>query len=123
MVVRGDFAEAHPDIVCRFVKTAIEAVADYNAHPTEYGPGTDKGAAVAAAISGDPDQAGAIMGLHDFPPVETQLSPAWLGGGAAAALGATSEFLKAQGKIDAVLDSYDGAIDAGFVQRVKDGGC
>ena len=64
-----------------------------------------------------------MLALYDFPTLEQQVSATWLGGGVAGALQATSEFLKDQGKIDKVLDSYDGASNASFAKMALEGGC
>ena len=42
-----------------------------------------------------------------------------MGGGAAKALGATADFLKAQKKIPALLPDYSVAINPTFVQNIK----
>jgi len=123
MVARSEFAKANPDFMCKYIKMVAAADADYRSNPASYGPGTDKAKAIAKVVGGDHEQVGGVLALYDFPTLEQQVSATWLGGGVAAALTATSEFLKAQGKIDKVLDSYDGAADATYAKMALDGKC
>ena len=123
MVARKGFTDENPEFACQWVKMVAEADADYRGNPTDYGPGTDKAMAIAKAVSGQEEQVGGVLALYGYPTLEEQVSAAWLGGGVAKALKATSEFLKEQGKIDKVLDSYDGASNAKFAKMALEGGC
>ena len=123
MVARKGFTDDNPEFTCQWVKMVAEADADYRANPNSYGPGTDKAKAIADAVSGQEEQVGGVLALYDYPSLEEQVSATWLGGGVAAALKATSEFLAEQGKIDAVLDSYDDASNASFAKMALEGGC
>lgn len=123
MVARKGFTEENPEFTCQWVKMVAAADADYRANPNDYGPGTDKAKAIAAAVSGQEDQVGGVLELYDYPTLEEQVSGTWLGGGVANALTATSEFLKDQGKIDTVLDSYEDASNPTFANMALQGGC
>ena len=123
MVARSAFTKENPEFTCQWVKMVAEADADYRANPNDYGPGTGNAMAIAKAVSGQEDQVGGVLALYDYPTLEEQVSATWLGGGVATALEATSEFLKEQGKIDKVLDSYDGASNATFATMALEGGC
>jgi taurine transport system substrate-binding protein len=123
MVARKAFTDENPEFTCQWVKMVSEADADYRANPKDYGPGTEKAKAIADAVGGQEEQVAGVLALYGYPTLEEQVSATWLGGGVAKALLATSEFLKDQGKIDAVLDSYDSASDPAFAQLVLDGGC
>ncbi len=123
MVARKGFTEDNPEFACQWVKMVAEADADYRANPKDYGPGSTKAKAIAQAVSGQEEQVGGVLALYGYPTLEEQASASWLGGGVAKALQATSEFLKDQGKIDEVLDSYDGASNPTFVKMVLDGKC
>lgn len=123
MVARKAFTDENPEFACQWVKMVAEADADYRANPNDYGPGTEKAKAIAAAVSGQEDQVGAVLALYGYPSLEEQVSATWLGGGVARALQATSEFLKEQGKIDKVLDSYEGAANPTFAKMALEGGC
>jgi taurine transport system substrate-binding protein len=123
MVARSAFTKKNPEFTCKFIKMVAAADADYRANPNSYGPGTDKAKAIAKVVGGDDKQVGGVLALYDFPSLPEQVSATWLGGGVAKALKSTSEFLKAQGKIDKVLDSYDGASDATYAKMALDGKC
>ncbi len=123
MVARAAFTKENPEFACQWVKMVAEADADYRANPNGYGPGTENAMAIAKAVSGQADQVGGVLALYDYPTLEEQVSGTWLGGGVAAALKATSEFLKEQGKIDKVLASYDGASNAAFARMALEGSC
>ena len=123
MVARAAFTKENPEFTCQWVKMVADADADYRANPNDYGPGTGNAMAIAKAVSGQEDQVGGVLALYDYPTLEEQVSATWLGGGVATALQATSEFLKEQGKIDKVLDSYDGASNAAFARMAQEGGC
>ncbi len=123
MVARKGFTDENPEFTCQWVKMVAAADADYRSNPNDYGPGTEKAKAIAKAVSGQEDQVGGVLALYDYPSLEEQVSATWLGGGVAKALQATSLFLTEQGKIDKVLDSYDGASNATFAKMALEGGC
>ena len=123
MVARKGFTEENPEFACQWVKMVAEADADYRADPKNYGPGTEKAKAIADAVGGQEDQVGGVLALYGYPTLEEQVSATWLGGGVANALQATSVFLQEQGKIDAVLDSYEDASNPTFAKMALEGGC
>ncbi len=123
MVVRREFADEHPELTCQWIKLVAAAAADYRADPSAYGPGTDNAIAIAKSVSGTAEQVGRVLALYDYPTLEEQVSATWLGGGVQSALMAAAEFLLSQGKIDRVLDSYDGAVTPKFAQMVLDSEC
>jgi taurine transport system substrate-binding protein len=123
MVARKGFTEENPDFACSWVKMVASADADYRANPSAYGPGTPNAAAIAKAVSGQADQVGGVLALYDFPTLKQQVSATWLGGGVQNALKAASEFLKEQGKLDKVLDSYKDSATPKIAQMALDGKC
>ena len=123
MVARKEFTENNPEFTCQWVKMVSEADANYRANPNDYGPGTANAEAIAKAVSGQADQVGGVLALYDYPTLEQQVSATWLGGGVQNALKAASEFLKSQGKLDSVLDSYDDSATPTYAQMVLDGKC
>jgi len=123
MVARKGFTEEDPDFVCRWIKMVAEADADYRSNPQHYNPGTPKAEAIAKAVGGQSEQVGAVLALYDYPPLGEQVSPTWLGGGVQNALEAASGFLKSQGKLDRVLDSYADSATPKFAQMALDGKC
>ena len=59
--------------------------------------------------------------LYNFPTLEQQASATWLGGGAAAALQATSEFLKTEKKVDSLLPDYNAVVTDEYVKAAMNG--
>jgi taurine transport system substrate-binding protein len=123
MVARTGFVEKNPDFACNWIKMVSAADADYRSNRQAYGPGTENAMAIAKAVSGQADQVGGVLALYDYPTLEEQISSTWLGGGVQNALEAGSEFLKEQGKLDAVLDSYKDSATPKYAQMVLDGKC
>jgi len=123
MVARRGFTEENPEFTCQWIKMVSEADANYRSNPKDYAPGTEKAKAIADAVGGQEDQVAGVLALYGYPTLEEQVSATWLGGGVAKALQATSVFLKEQGKIDKVLDSYEDASNPTFAKMALEGGC
>ena len=123
MVARKGFTDENPEFTCQWVKMVAAADADYRANPNDFGPGTAKAMAIAKSVSGQEEQVGGVLALYDYPTLEEQVSATWLGGGVAKAIKATSEFLVDQGKLDNVLDSYEGSSNAAFAKMALEGKC
>jgi taurine transport system substrate-binding protein len=123
MVARKGFTDENPQFMCQWVKMVAAADADYRANPNDYGPSTAKAQAIAKAVGGQPDQVGGVLALYDYPTLQQQISPAWLDGGVQNALKAASEFLKGQGKLDKVLNSYTDSATPKFARMALEGKC
>ena len=122
MVVRNGFADANRGFLCRFVETIAAADAAWRDDPASFAPGTDNAGKTVKLIGGDEADVARVLSLYHFPDMEEQAGPAWLGGGAAAALEATAEFLKAEGRIDALLPDYGAVVTNEYVKAAM-GGC
>jgi len=72
-VVRKEFAEKHPDLVVKFLRTFAETVTRYKADP--------EGSAVIIAkeLDQDPTASKETLAGLNYPPLAEQLTPAWLG--------------------------------------------
>jgi len=123
MVSRKGFTDKNPAFMCQWIKMVATADADYRSNPGDYGAGKPKAAAIAKVVGGQPDEVGAVLALYGFPSLAEQVSATWLGGGVQNAIKAASEFLKAQGKLDAVLKSYQESASPKFAQMALDGKC
>ena len=77
---------------------------------------------IVGLIGGNTEDVPVVLALYDFPTLEQQASDAWLGAGAAAALQATSEFLKAEKKVDSLLPDYGAVVTNEYVKAAM-GGC
>lgn len=109
----GAFAAENPDLVAKFLKVVNDQNAAYAAGPDAFIP-------VLAKDSGL-DEAGTKDQLAGFtlPTVEEKLSDKWLGGGLQAYLKSVADFFVTTGNIPAALDSYDGAVDASYLEAAS----
>lgn len=123
MVARKGFTDKNPTFMCQWIKMVAATDEDFRSNANDFGPGTAKAKAIAKAVGGQADQVGSVLALYDYPTLDQQVSATWLGGGVASALKATSVFLKEQGKIDSVLESYAGSANATFAKMARDDGC
>lgn len=123
MVARTGFTEDNPKFMCQWIKMVAAQDADYRANPQAYAPGTANAKAIAKAVGGQEEQVAGVLALYEFPSLEQQVSATWLGGGVQNALKAASQFLKEQGKLDAVLPSYADSATPKFAKMAMDGGC
>lgn len=120
MVVMREFAEANPEFMATFVKTIADADAAYRDNKDAWTPDSDEVKAIVGLVGGEPADVPGVLALYGFPTMEEQASDRWLGGGAeggaAKALFYTSEFLKAEGKIDELLPDYGAVVTPAYVE-------
>jgi taurine transport system substrate-binding protein len=120
MVVMREFAEANPDFMAKFVKTIADADAAYRDNKDAWTPDSAEVKAIVGLVGGEPADVPGVLALYGFPTMEEQASDRWLGGGAeggaAKALFYTSEFLKAEGKIDELLPDYGAVVTPAYVE-------
>jgi taurine transport system substrate-binding protein len=121
MVVTTEFSEANPDFMCKFVATIAEADEAYRSNPEAFGPDSENARKIVSLVGGEPSQVPGVLELYDFPTLEEQASEAWLGGGAAKALRATSEFLEEQKQIEALLPDYNAVVTPEFARMAMEG--
>jgi len=122
MIVMNAFADGNKKFMCQFVRTFEAADAAYRDNPESFGPGSSNAKKITKLVGGNEADAAGVLALYDFPAIERQSSDAWLGGGAAVALKATSVFLKAQKKVDKLLPDYNAAVTNEFAKAAM-GGC
>lgn len=122
MVVSTDFADGHKAFMCQFVQTIAAADEAYRGNPDAFSGNSENAKKIVKLIGGNPEDVPTVLALYDFPTLEQQASGAWLGGGAAAALQATSEFLKAEKKVDNLLPDYGAVVTDEYVKAAL-GGC
>lgn len=123
LVADKDFAAKHVDGMTAFTKVLQSSTSDYVKAPEAWDAASPKVANVARLSGGKAEEVPEVLALYQFPLAGEQASNTWLGGGkeggAAKALAATAEFLKAQKKVPAVLPDYSVAINASFVDAAK----
>lgn len=118
-IVRKDFAEKHPEIVAQFVKVTGDSYADYAKNGASWTPTSPEVAAIAKLTGAKAEEIPDLLKGNEYPLLDDQLSKAVLGGGTVDAIVQTSTFLKEQGRIDAVLDSYDVYVSSAPAEAAK----
>lgn len=116
-VVRKDFAATHPDFITQFARVTSDYDAEYKAHPENFAAGSAHAAAIAKITGIKAADVPEQLTEADWPTAAELAGKALLGGGTSKAVHATAVFLKGQGKIPAVLPSYDGYVTATFVKQ------
>ncbi|MGY2050021.1 taurine ABC transporter substrate-binding protein [Methylobacterium sp. JK268] len=121
LVVDRAWAEANRPFVVTLVRLLAEADADYARRKAEWTADSDPVRAVAKWTGMAPAEVPAAVAAYRFPTLAEQASPVWLGGGAAAALKHTAEFLKEQGKVQAVAPDYGAFVTDAYVREAARG--
>ena len=110
LVANRDFTSGHADFMVGFISVLAKTDAAYRDNPAGWTPDSRPVKAIVSLVGGNPDDVPGVLASYVFPSLKEQASCAWLGcgkeGGAARALQATAEFLKAEKKIPAVLSDY-----------------
>lgn len=103
-IVRKDFAERHPEWVKAFAKVTLDAYADYRKDPKAWLADPQHVAKLAKLSGAKPADIPALLEGNSYPLADEQR--ALLAAPTTQALGDTAAFLKAQGKVEAVLPDY-----------------
>ena len=119
LVVDKQFAAANGPGMQAFTQVLQDSTANYVAAPKTWTAESPQVINVAKQSGAKPEEVPPVLALYQFPLAREQAGPTWLGGGAAKALAATAEFLKAQKKIPALLPDYSAAINPTFVQNAQ----
>lgn len=116
-IVRTEFAEKHPDAVRDFIKTTGSAYADYLAKPDAWSASSPQAEKISRLTGAKLGDVPLLLKGYVFPTLADQASDRFLGGETVKAIAATSEFLKEQGKIDAVLPDYSNYVTTKYVEQ------
>jgi taurine transport system substrate-binding protein len=103
------FAERHPELLRKFMEVTDQANAAYNENPDQYYE------AISRAAGMDLDSTVDMLGMFSFPSAEDQKSEAWMGGTVQDFTKQVADFFVEQGQLDRALDSYDFAVDPGYL--------
>jgi taurine transport system substrate-binding protein len=114
-IARTDFSEKHPEAVTGFVKVTGDAYAEFLKAPDAWTTSSEQAAKIAKITGAKVDDVPLLLKGYVFPSIADQASEKFLGGETVKAVAATSEFLKEQGKIDAVLPDYGKYVSAKYV--------
>lgn len=117
IIVNGKWAAANEGFMVAFVKALNRANEEYKASGKSWTPDSPQTKAMAKWTKADPKDVGPAMALYTFPTFAEQLSPAWLGGGAAKAMAGTANFLKEQGRVQEVKPDYSAFVTDIYVKK------
>jgi taurine transport system substrate-binding protein len=117
LVVSAAWAAKNEAFMVALVKALAKADADYRANTAKWTAESAQVKAVAKWTKADAKDVPGAMALYRFPSVEEQLSPAWLGGGAAKAMTDTAAFLKEQGRVQEVKANYGTFVTTEYVKK------
>ncbi|MCJ2060992.1 taurine ABC transporter substrate-binding protein [Methylobacterium sp. J-048] len=117
LVVDRAWAARNRDFLVTLVKLIAAQDAAYAAKP--WAADAPEVKATAKITGSTPEEVPASLAAYRFPTLEAQASPAWLGGGAAKALTETAEFLKAQGRVQALAPDYGRFVTTDYVAAAR----
>jgi taurine transport system substrate-binding protein len=117
LVVDRAWAAQNRDFLVTLVKLIAAQDAAYAAKP--WAADAPEVAAIARITGSAPAEVPASLAAYRFPTLEAQASPAWLGGGATKALTETAEFLKAQGRVQALAPDYGRYVTGEYVDAAR----
>ena len=105
-VVTNKFAAANRAGLINFLKAMNEVNGDYSNNKAAWNADSPKVKAVAANVGITPAAVVAALDGAAYPDASVNMSPAWMGGGAATTSKSTADFRKRGGRINAAADSY-----------------
>jgi taurine transport system substrate-binding protein len=114
-IVRKDFADKHPEAVRAFAKVTLDAYADFRKDPKAWLADESKVNKLVKLSGAKPADIPLLLQGNVFPLAVDQAT--LLGTPTSRAIAQTAEFLKEQGKVDAVLADYSGYVSAEFVSN------
>ncbi|KLN58254.1 taurine ABC transporter substrate-binding protein [Variovorax paradoxus] len=117
IVVNAKWAAANEPFMIAFVKALNRANEEYKASGKSWTPDSPQTKAMAKWTKADPKDVSAAMALYTFPTMAEQVSPTWLGGGAAKAMTGTAAFLKEQGRVQEVKPDYSAFVTTAYVEK------
>jgi taurine transport system substrate-binding protein len=117
LIVNAKWAAQNEAFMVALVKALAKADAAYMGNRAKWTVDSPEVKAVAKWTKADAKDVPPAMALYTFPTVNEQLSPTWLGGGAAKAMTRTAEFLKEQGRIQEVKPDYSAFVTDAYVKK------
>jgi taurine transport system substrate-binding protein len=117
IVVNAKWAAANEPFMIAFVKALNRANEEYKATGKSWTPDSPQTKAMAKWTKADPKDVSTAMALYTFPTMAEQVSPTWLGGGAAKAMAGTAAFLKEQGRVQEVKPDYGAFVTTVYVDK------
>lgn len=116
-IVRKDFADKNPDFVAKFARVTLDAYAAYRGNPKAWVGNSDNLDKVVRITGAKKEDIAGLLEGNVFPLAKEQA--ALLSKPTVKALSDTSNFLKEQGKVDAVQADYAPYVTDGYVKDAK----
>lgn len=117
LIVNAKWAAQNEAFLVALVKVLAKADAAYMGNRAKWTADSPEVKAIAKWTKADPKDVPPAMALYTFPTMAEQLSPTWLGGGAAKAMTRTAEFLKEQGRIQELKPDYSSFVTDVYVKK------
>ncbi len=117
IVVNSKWASENEGFMVAFVKALNRANDEVRRTSGGWTPESPQVKAMAKWTKSNPKEVKDAVSLYTFPTLEEQVSPTWLGGGAAKAMTDTAGFLKEQGRIQEVKTSYAPFVTDVYVKK------
>ncbi|TVQ53402.1 MAG: taurine ABC transporter substrate-binding protein [Rhodobacteraceae bacterium] len=112
--VDSNFAAANPELIAGFLRVTEDMNRRFESEREAMLP------VISQASGMDLDATDETLNGFGFPDMETQLSDAWMGGGLQAFLKEVADFFAEHGNVESPLDSYDGVVNATFMQKAAE---
>ena len=116
LVASTKFAAENKAGLTNFLKALNEVNSDYIKNKAAWTAESAQIKAVASNVGSTPQDVVAALEGASYPDAETNMSAIWMGGGAAATIKSTAEFLKTAGRINAVADNYAKFVNPEFAK-------
>jgi len=117
IVVNSKWAAENADFMVALVKALAKADDQYRKGAASWTADSPQVKAVAKWTKANAADVPDAMARYAFPTMAEQVSPTWLGGGAAKALHDTAEFLKEQGRVQEVKPNYGAFVTDEYVKK------
>lgn len=118
-VARKDFAEKNPEFLKSFAQVSNREILKYNQDPQAYVVNADNVSKIANLTGSKPEDVALLLSGNHYLDLSNQAKI--LEGQFANDIKNTATFLKSQGKVDAVKDSYADNVNAQFVKSAAEG--
>ena len=115
-VASTKFAAENKAGITNFLKALNEVNSDYIKNKAAWTAESAQIKAIASNVGSTPSDVVAALEGASYPDAETNMTATWMGGGAAATIKATAEFLKSAGRINAVADNYGKFVNPEFAK-------
>lgn len=115
-VANTKFAADNRAGVVGFLKVMNEVNGQYTKNKAAWTADSPQIKAIASIVGSTPQDAVAALDGAFYPDGDAQMSAAWMGGGAAATMKSTADFLKGAGRINAVADNYGKFVNAEYAK-------